>query len=157
MFFTRIVFGIMRLFWFFWIAPKDLPFVCFNILQHNGCQKIPEGPPSTFFGTMALFKNLILEIFISIISLQLFHILQPPWVSQSPKGPPFYILSLRYSADFGRSRLVWFSFWCFGIDIFQNLSNLSIWASSWVLTLEVPVLWKFKCENCSNVCQLYSK
>ena len=25
--------------WFFWIAPKGLPFVCFDILQHNGCQK----------------------------------------------------------------------------------------------------------------------
>ena len=35
-----------------------------------------------------------------------FHFLQPAGVSQSPKGPPFSILSLRYGADFGRSRLV---------------------------------------------------
>ena len=41
----------------------------------------PKGPPFNFF-------------------------LQPAGVSQSPKGPPFSILSLRYGADFGRSRLV---------------------------------------------------
>ena len=35
-----------------------------------------------------------------------FHFFQPAGVSQNPKGPPFTILSLRYSADFGRSRLV---------------------------------------------------
>ena len=40
------------------------------------------------------------------IGMYFFHILQPTGVSQSPKGPPFTILSLRYSADFGRSRLV---------------------------------------------------
>ena len=38
-----------------------------------------------------------------------FHFLQPAGDSQSPKGPPFSILSLRYGADFGRSRLVKFS------------------------------------------------
>ena len=48
---------------FFWIPPKGLPFVCFDILQHNGCQKIPKGPPFTFFGTVTLFKNLILYFF----------------------------------------------------------------------------------------------
>ena len=40
-----------------------LPFVCFDILQHNGCQKIPKGPPFTFFGTVTLFKKLILNFF----------------------------------------------------------------------------------------------
>ena len=40
------------------------------------------------------------------LPLNFFHILQPAGVSQSPRGPPFILLSLRYSADFGRSRLV---------------------------------------------------
>ena len=32
----------------FWIPPKGLPFVFFDILQHNGCQKIPKvNPPFT--------------------------------------------------------------------------------------------------------------
>ena len=57
-FFTRIFFRhyatFYLLFWFFfWIPPKSLPFVCFDIFQHNG------GPPFTFFGTVTLFKNLI--------------------------------------------------------------------------------------------------
>ena len=28
----------------FWIASKGPAFICFDILQHNGCQKIPKGP-----------------------------------------------------------------------------------------------------------------
>ena len=53
-------------------------------------------PPFTFFGTVTLFKNLILKIFWEIFSspqrapLNFFHILQPAGVSQSSKGPPFY-------------------------------------------------------------------
>ena len=104
----------------FWIPPKGPPFVCFDILQHNGCQKIPKGPPSTFVGTVVYicrhcdtvekshFKNFS-EFFLKISQgspFNFFHISQPTGVSQSRKGPPFIILSLRYSADFGRSRLV---------------------------------------------------
>ena len=60
MFFTRIFFGTLRLFFeVFWIPPKGLPLVCFDILQHNGSQKIPKGPPFTFSGTVTVFKNLI--------------------------------------------------------------------------------------------------
>ena len=33
----------------FWIPLKGLPFVCFDILQHSGCQKIPKGPPFYIF------------------------------------------------------------------------------------------------------------
>ena len=69
-------------------------------------------PPFTFFGTVILFKNLILKYHFKKSpkgSPSIFlHILQPAGVSQSPKGPPFTISSLRYSADFGRSRLVFF-------------------------------------------------
>ena len=40
-----LFFGTMRLFETFWIAPKGHPFICFDILQHNGCRKIAKGPP----------------------------------------------------------------------------------------------------------------
>ena len=87
---------------------KFFGFLPFDIFQHNGSQKIPKGPPFTIFGTVTLFKNLIKNILRSPkgLSLFFFQILQLTGVSQSPKGPLFTILSLRYSADFGRSRLV---------------------------------------------------
>ena len=80
----------------FWIPPKDIPFVCFDFLQNSGCQKIPKDPPFTFFGTMTLFKNLILIFFRKFFKISqgspfnFFHILQLTGVSQSPKDPPFY-------------------------------------------------------------------
>ena len=91
-------FGTMRLFETFWIeffSPKGPPSIFFDVLQHNGCQKIAKGPPFTFFGTVTLFKNLIKNIFWEIFScLQrvppsiFLNFLQPAGVSQSPKGPP---------------------------------------------------------------------
>ena len=69
------------------------PFICFDILQQNGCQKIANGPPFTFFGTVKLFKNLHFGKFFHVpkgFPLQFFfHFLQPAGVSQSPKGLPF--------------------------------------------------------------------
>ena len=63
-FFILIFFGTMRLFFqVLLIPPKGLSFVRFDILQHNGCQKIPKGPPFTVFGTVTHFKNLILIFF----------------------------------------------------------------------------------------------
>ena len=56
----------MRLFETFWIeifSPKGPPSIFFDVLQHNGCQKIAKGPPFTFFGTVTLFKNLIKKFF----------------------------------------------------------------------------------------------
>ena len=108
-----LFFGTMRLFETFWIAPKGPPFICFDILQHNGCQKIAKGPPFYIFRhcdtvQKSHFKNFF-EIFScpQRVPLHFFlHFLQPAGVSQSPKVPPFSILSLRYGADFGRSRLV---------------------------------------------------
>ena len=45
-----LFFGTMRLFFeVFWIAPEAPPFICFDILQHNGCQKIAKGPPFYIF------------------------------------------------------------------------------------------------------------
>ena len=82
---------------FFWIPPKGLPFVCFNILQHNGCQKFSKGPPFYIFRHCDTVQMSVQNLFIFCNQLG---------VSQSPEGPPFTILSLRYSADVGRSRLV---------------------------------------------------
>ena len=50
----------------FWIPPKGLTFVCFDILQYNGCQKIPKGPLLHF---PALFKNLILNFFWNFLKI----------------------------------------------------------------------------------------
>ena len=50
MFFTRIFFRHYATFFeAFWIPPKGLPFNFLNIVQHNGCQKIPKGPPFPHF------------------------------------------------------------------------------------------------------------
>ena len=86
-------FGTMRLFWFFWIAPKGLPFVCFDILRQNGCQKIPKSPPFYIFRHCDTVQKSHFKIFSEIFS-------------NLPRVPSFTILSLRYSADVGRSRLV---------------------------------------------------
>ena len=73
------------------------PFICFDILQQNGCQKIPKGPSFTFFGTVTLFKNLILKFFENFSKspkgppFNFFHIVQPAGVSKSSKGPLLHI------------------------------------------------------------------
>ena len=107
----------MRLFETFWIAPKGPHFICFDILQHNGCQKIPNGPPFHIFRHCDTVQKSQKKFFLGNFFMSskgplqfFFHFLQPAGVSQSPKGPPFSILSLRYGADFGRSRLASFFF-----------------------------------------------
>ena len=93
-----LFFSTMRLFLkLFWTAPKGPHFICFNILQHNGCQKSQRVPPFTFFGTVTLFKNLIENFFLGNFFKSpkgppsiFFQILQPAGVSQNPKGPLFY-------------------------------------------------------------------
>ena len=43
-------FGTMRFFFeVFWIAPEGPPFFCFDIWQHNGCQKIAKRVPLLHF------------------------------------------------------------------------------------------------------------
>ena len=69
------------LFEVFWIASEGPPFICFDILQLNGCQKIAKGPPFTFFGTVTLLKNLIKTIFLGNFFM-------------SPKGPPSNFLKI---------------------------------------------------------------
>ena len=78
----------------FFQSLKGPPFNFFHILQPAGVSQSPKGPPFTFFDTVTLFNS-----FFFIFCHQLeFH--------KTQRVPPFTILSLRYSADFGRSRLV---------------------------------------------------
>ena len=80
----------------FWIPLKCLPFVCFDILQHNGCRKIPKGPPfyifrhcdtvqkSYFIFFRKFLKNLPRVPFI-------FHsYFATNWSFTKPKGSSFY-------------------------------------------------------------------
>ena len=78
----------------FFQSLKGPPFNFFHILQPAGVSQSPKGPHFTFFDTVTLFNS-----FFFIFCHQLeFH--------KTQRVPPFTILSLRYSADFGRSRLV---------------------------------------------------
>ena len=98
----------------FWIAPKGPPSFLSIFSNSIDVKKIPKGLFFYIFWhcdtvQKSLFPKKIFGNFFKShqrVPLQFFHILQPAGVSQSPKGPPFTILSLRYSADFGRSRLV---------------------------------------------------
>ena len=106
----------MRLFETFWIAPKGPPSFVSIFYTTMDVKKLQRVPPFTFFGTVRLFKNLILKNFSGNFFMSpkgppsfFFIFFQPAGVSQSSKGPPFSILSLRYGGDFGRSRLVRFS------------------------------------------------
>ena len=103
----------MRLFLKFFGLHQRVPPSFVSIFCKTMDVKISQRVPSfTFFGTVTLFKNLILKNFSGNFfmspkaPLQFFHFLQTAGVSQSPKGAPFSILSLRHGADFGRSRLV---------------------------------------------------
>ena len=75
-----LFFGTMRLLETFWIAPKGHPFICFDILQHNGCRKIAKGTPFYIFRhcdtvQKSHFKNISGNFF------------------KSPKGPPSIFFS----------------------------------------------------------------
>ena len=92
-----LLFGTRRHFEVFWIAPECPAFICFDILQHNGCQKTPKGPPFYIFRhcdtvQKSHLKNFLLGNFFMSSkgpSSFFFNFLQPAGVSQSPKGPPF--------------------------------------------------------------------
>ena len=98
----------------FWIAPEGPPFICFDILQHNGCQKIAKGPPFYIFRhcdtvQKSHSKKFFWEIFSCLQRVPpsiFFKFFATSWSFTKPEGSPFLILSLRYGADFGRSRLV---------------------------------------------------
>ena len=113
---------------FFWIPPKGFPFVCFDILQHNGCQKIPKGPSFTFFGTVTLFENLIKNFFPKFFKISqrspfnFFLFCTQLEFHKAQRVPPFTILSLRCSTDFGRTRLV-FSYFCYVRILYPSVQS----------------------------------
>ena len=74
--FTRIFSSLCYFFEVFWIPPKGLPFVCFDILQHNGCQKNPKCPLLHF---SAFFSASHFNFFWKFL--------------KSPKGPPLIFFS----------------------------------------------------------------
>ena len=114
-FFTRIFFGTMRLFFeVFWIPPKGLPFVCFDILQHNGCQKIPKDSPFYIF------------LHCDTVQKSHFQILFGNF-SKTPKGPP-----LIFKKNFATN-------WSFTKH--KGSPFLQFWALDIAPTLAVPDLF----------------
>ena len=112
MFFTRIFrhyLTFLKLFGFHQrVSPSFVSIICNTMDVKN-----PIGPPFTFFGTVALFKNLNFIFF----SEKFQNSLKGPFLiffifcnqlefHNAQRVAPFTILSLRYSADVGRSRLV---------------------------------------------------
>ena len=63
-----LFFGTMRLFEFFWIAPKSPPSFVSIFCNTMDVKKSQKVPPFTFFGTVTLFKNLIKIFFWEIFS-----------------------------------------------------------------------------------------
>ena len=116
--FSLSFFGTMRLFWKFLDCTKGPPSFVSIFCNRMDVKKIAQGPPVKFFGTMRLFQNSHFSFFFSKIidnskgSPFNFLIFCNKLDFQKPKGSPFTILktlrflSLRYSAEFGHSRLV---------------------------------------------------
>ena len=93
-----LFFGTMQLFLKLFGLHQRVPFHFFSTFCNTmDVKKSQRVPPSTFVGTVTLFKNLIFKIFLGTFfkisrgfPFNFSHILQPTEVSQSPKGPPFY-------------------------------------------------------------------
>ena len=108
------------------LSPKGPPFKFFDILQQTENSKSPKGPPFLVFRhyetvskiSFFVFENFSKKFlyFLNVSKgslLNFFDILQQTGFSKSRKGPPLTnfkkncaFLSIRYSADFRRSRLV---------------------------------------------------
>ena len=123
-----IFFGTGDFFSKFFLSPKGLPFKFFDILQQTEVSKNPKGTPFLVFrhyetvskiSFFVFFSKIFPKSFIYFLNvskgspLNFFDILQQTGFSKSRKGPPFNklfskcaFLSLRYSADFRRFRLV---------------------------------------------------
>ena len=95
----------------FKVVQRVPPFVysIFNVRYKTG--RDYSVPFEFLFGTMLLFSNFFCR---QMVPFKFFDILKQTEVSKSTKGPPFTILktlrflSLRYSADYRRPRLVSF-------------------------------------------------
>ena len=102
-----------RTFLKFFGLHQRAPLHLFRYFATQWMSKNRKGSPLLhFFGTVTLFKNLIkkfLEIFSCLQRVPtsiFFKFFATSWSFTKPEGSPFQILSLRYGADFGRSRLV---------------------------------------------------
>ena len=80
----------------FWIASEGLPFICFDILQHNGCQKIAKGPPFYIFWHCDTVQKSHLKIFLGKFfhvskgsPLQFFKFFATSWSFTKPEGSLF--------------------------------------------------------------------
>ena len=126
-----LFFSTMRLFETFWIAPKGPLFICFDILQHNGCPKIAKGPPFYIFRHCDTVQKSHFKIFLGKffscpqrVPFIFFPFFATSWSFTKPEGSPFSILSPRYGADFGHSRLV-----CMSSKFAQKCRKLSCFSN----------------------------
>ena len=88
------------------VSPSFVSIFCNTRMSKNS-----KGPPFTFFGPVTLFNNHFLRFFqnfcLQKVPLSIFFIFcNKLEFHKARRVPPFTILSLRYSADFARSRLV---------------------------------------------------
>ena len=119
-FFTRICFGTKRLFWTFLDSTKGSPsFVSIfcNIMDveksQRHCDTVRKSHFKKFFGNfLKPLKGPSLFFFKFCSQLE---------IRKAQGVPPFTILSLRYIADFGRSRLL------FDISRVPHIMNLNQW------------------------------
>ena len=90
------------------------PLHLFRYFATEWMLKIPKGPPSIFFITVTLFKNLNFLKSPKCLPFNFFLFCNKLEFQKAQRVPPFTILKtsrflyLRYSADFGHSRLVIF-------------------------------------------------
>ena len=77
----------------FWIAPEGPPFICFDILQHNGCQKIAKSHPVYIFRHCDTVQKISLKkIFWEIFHVSKgspFNFFATSWSFTKPEGSPF--------------------------------------------------------------------
>ena len=128
----------MRLFETFWIAPKGPPSFVSIFCNTMDVEKSQRVPPFTFSGTVTLFKKFLGNFFHvpKGFPLQfLFSFFATSWSFTKPEGSPFSILSLRYGADFGRSRLVFP-----GVSCRRIKCTVCITVGNYVLSLTVLVI-----------------
>ena len=123
-----LFFGTMRLFSELFglhqrVPPSFVSTFC-NTMDFKKSQRVA---PFTFFGTGTLFKNLILKIFLRFFfnspngSPSIFIIFcNQLEFHKARRVPPFTILSLIYSAYFGRSRLVVIIRCLFLVGVFEE-------------------------------------
>ena len=91
-----LFFGTMRLLKLFGLHQRVPPSFFSTFCNTMDVKKIPKGPPFTFFGTVALFKNLISKFFSDNFfksskgSPSIFLYFATSWSFTKPEGSPFH-------------------------------------------------------------------